>query len=534
MQARSGPRPRVFISYRWEDTGETASRLARDIERSFGREAVFLDQERLEGGDDWPRRLRDEVSRASVVFVLVGARWLTITDAATGAPRLENPEDWVRQEIEVALQAGSVVVPVLVAGAPPLTRSAMEHVPSLARLADLQASKLRREEWDGDLHRLQALLQARGFRAAEEGGGLVGLLSPRRLVIGGAAIVVVGGAVWMMMRPPPLTPAPPTPAPPTAATSSPSKGVVRTKSLDGTVTVRSLFAQDFAARRERFTIEARDPAGGQGLAESGIDADGSFRLAVRIEDEGLLPVELTWKWTAPDVFVLWPVVHPPAEPPFQGYKFSRINDLWVQEKLAAVADVRAGNFADADQRLRRLLALLDQYGDWGQPVMPGWTRAALTYKLLQEVCAAAAEYRGAIGRSKVGDARIAVERQWRRLQFTAAQSGSEPEVELARALNSWARFSREVYSKGQQSWPDRPVLSNPGILLESADYATWLREDLLAVADQLQWLRANRPAVPALRRLTVMQKKVFSDMADGHSEVVPMSALADLLNALVG
>ena len=109
---------RLFISYRTDDTAATASRLAHELALRFGPEAVFLAHKRIQGGENWPQRLRDEVTGACVVLVLLGARWLTLEDDKTGRPRVENPQDWVRQEIEAALAVGRDVLPVRVDEAP--------------------------------------------------------------------------------------------------------------------------------------------------------------------------------------------------------------------------------------------------------------------------------------------------------------------------------------------------------------------------------------------------------------------------------
>jgi hypothetical protein len=72
--------------------------------------------------------------------IVIGPRWLDIRDE-TGRPRLQNPGDFVRQEIETGLASGIPVIPVLVEGAtmPP----AQVLPPSLAPLTRLQAVNIR-------------------------------------------------------------------------------------------------------------------------------------------------------------------------------------------------------------------------------------------------------------------------------------------------------------------------------------------------------------------------------------------------------
>ncbi len=160
--------PYLFISYREADTGQAASRLYADLEREMTSDEVFLDTERIEGGDLWSDRLRTEAERASVMIVLVGERWLTSYNPSTGDRRLNEPLDWVRTEIEAGLQSAScLVVPVLVDGAKPLTESALQTVPSIAELAKVQALKLRRDHWKADVENVLDYLCKRGFHRQE-------------------------------------------------------------------------------------------------------------------------------------------------------------------------------------------------------------------------------------------------------------------------------------------------------------------------------------------------------------------------------
>ena len=73
--------PKVFISYRVSDTRPTASRLAAELARRFGDDAVFLDHRSIEPGEAWPDRLATEAGRAAAVLVLIGKDWLSARDA---------------------------------------------------------------------------------------------------------------------------------------------------------------------------------------------------------------------------------------------------------------------------------------------------------------------------------------------------------------------------------------------------------------------------------------------------------------------
>jgi hypothetical protein len=51
------------------------------------------------------------------MLVLIGNTWSSALDR-TGKRRLDMPKDWVRQEIETALELDIPIIPVCVQGAP--------------------------------------------------------------------------------------------------------------------------------------------------------------------------------------------------------------------------------------------------------------------------------------------------------------------------------------------------------------------------------------------------------------------------------
>jgi hypothetical protein len=57
--------------------------------------------------------LNDQVARCDVLIAVIGKNWLAATDE-TGGRRLDNPDDFVRVEIESALAQKKRVIPVLV------------------------------------------------------------------------------------------------------------------------------------------------------------------------------------------------------------------------------------------------------------------------------------------------------------------------------------------------------------------------------------------------------------------------------------
>jgi TIR domain len=103
----------IFISYRREDTAANAGRIYDHLSDRFGEDHVFMDVDSIAIGLDFTKAVVEAVSACSLLLVLVGKDWLSSTDN-NGRRRIDNPDDWVRIEIETALQRDIPVVPVLV------------------------------------------------------------------------------------------------------------------------------------------------------------------------------------------------------------------------------------------------------------------------------------------------------------------------------------------------------------------------------------------------------------------------------------
>jgi hypothetical protein len=109
--------PRIFISYRREDSGDAAGRLCDRLQTRFGRGNVFMDVDSIPYGVDFPQHLAQTVSRCDVLLAVIGQRWLEARYAdgpKQGQRRLDDPEDFVRIEIQSALTRAIAVVPVLI------------------------------------------------------------------------------------------------------------------------------------------------------------------------------------------------------------------------------------------------------------------------------------------------------------------------------------------------------------------------------------------------------------------------------------
>jgi hypothetical protein len=93
------------------------------------------------------------IASASVVLVVIGPRWLTIREPNGGGPRLDNPNDFVRIEVELAIEHNIPIIPIPVQDVkmPP----ADDLPTSLASLAYRNAAKVRpNPDFQGDMIRV--------------------------------------------------------------------------------------------------------------------------------------------------------------------------------------------------------------------------------------------------------------------------------------------------------------------------------------------------------------------------------------------
>jgi hypothetical protein len=191
--------PKIFISYRREETAGHAGRLYDAIGARFGERNVFMDVD-LAPGIDFVEQITEAVGACDALLVVIGPTWATTLDDR-GHARLADPNDFVRLELETALRRPDVrVIPLLVAGARmPDPDDLPESVRTLARRNALALSDLR---WRDDIRRLVSTLDAlrdgqRDLAETAAGDPPAAAAPARRrwLLLAGAALAVGGIAL---------------------------------------------------------------------------------------------------------------------------------------------------------------------------------------------------------------------------------------------------------------------------------------------------------------------------------------------------
>jgi hypothetical protein len=118
--------------------------IADALAARFGRYNVFYASDTIRAGDSFPPAIIDWLTECDALLVVIGDRWLQ--------PKLDDPHDWVRREIEFALTHGKRVIPIRLDNTPRLDRALLP--PEIADLALLQDRPLRHRNGDYDFARL--------------------------------------------------------------------------------------------------------------------------------------------------------------------------------------------------------------------------------------------------------------------------------------------------------------------------------------------------------------------------------------------
>jgi pterin-4a-carbinolamine dehydratase len=167
--------PEVFISYRREDSGPSARRLADTLAYAFGPEMVFIDTDSIRSAENWQHRINGALASASVLLVVIGPKWLFAQDE-DGRRRLDFDGDWVRNEILAALSAGRHVLPILVSGAKLPKPTSLPDV--IRPLTNFQKYALQDEYWERDTSELIRRLGELGLKKVDPHGADRDVLYP--------------------------------------------------------------------------------------------------------------------------------------------------------------------------------------------------------------------------------------------------------------------------------------------------------------------------------------------------------------------
>lgn len=158
----------IFINYRTKGGKAVAYGCDDRLSTRFGPDSVFLARKSIAPGNNYVETLDQAARRSQVLLAVIDEEWLDAPDRHQPAKRaLDNPQDWVRREIEEALSSGALVVPLLIGRY--VEQLDPHRLPSsLGELAECQYVRI-------DLHTMDSDLTGLGDRLVQQVPGLAAL-----------------------------------------------------------------------------------------------------------------------------------------------------------------------------------------------------------------------------------------------------------------------------------------------------------------------------------------------------------------------
>lgn len=147
----------IFIGYRRDDTGDSVGRIYDKLCERFGKDHIYKDVDKTPIGKDFGAHILGVLPTCRVFLAIIGKQWLDMR-TPDGKRRIDDPQDWVRIELETALNTpGLQVVPVLINDA---VIPAEKDLPEpLRALSLLNAAKVRRDpDFHVDMERLMTAI----------------------------------------------------------------------------------------------------------------------------------------------------------------------------------------------------------------------------------------------------------------------------------------------------------------------------------------------------------------------------------------
>lgn len=182
----------IFLSYRRDDTGDMAGRLAAQLRRLPQKPSVFFDVDGIAYGQDFLDRIMGVVPKSDVVLVLIGGAWRS---ARADGARILDDNDVVRAEVALALRTNRRVIPLLYNNTRmPTEQELPEDLRALPRINGIE---IRRNYFDRDIEILFDAIwgeqpQRPGRSVVTRISGVVGRALAGSAIAG---VIMVGGLV---------------------------------------------------------------------------------------------------------------------------------------------------------------------------------------------------------------------------------------------------------------------------------------------------------------------------------------------------
>jgi formylglycine-generating enzyme required for sulfatase activity len=129
-----------------------AGRIYDRLRTHFGEDALFIDMDSIPYGVDFREHIAQAVDKCGVMLAVIGPNW---SGKSESGRRIDDARDFVRIEVEVALQRRLPVIPVLIDRTPMPAESDLP--PSLSALAYRNAIDI--DQWRDFHHHVDRLIK---------------------------------------------------------------------------------------------------------------------------------------------------------------------------------------------------------------------------------------------------------------------------------------------------------------------------------------------------------------------------------------
>lgn len=250
---------------------------------------------------------------------------------------------------------------------------------------------------------------------------------------------------------------------------------------------------------------------------------------------------LTWDLFNECKYVLWPLdLSPGKDLNYNQFMFLAFNDAYGTQLQSIKKRINHGNFQNANAMLQEITDLYAYYGE-----NSNIATLKKKYDLLKEITNAASLYRNEVlvWRSKISEEMVSFERLWRRERINLASYESFDVVsDLFVSMNGWSEFSRQMYSRNQEAWPDKSINNlgqDAASFFHKTEYKDLMSKDVRLILEKLNLPHVieyiNKRKHESNTRLNYYPQQALDDsdnIIKSDANEISLSRLANLLTAL--
>ena len=107
----------IMVSYRRADAQDMAGRISDYLIGKYGEKSVFFDVNSIPTGVNYRNRIENAILGSDVMVAVIGLHWLGKNPDGK-LPRISDPGDPVRVEIETAMKHKKPILPAAESGRP--------------------------------------------------------------------------------------------------------------------------------------------------------------------------------------------------------------------------------------------------------------------------------------------------------------------------------------------------------------------------------------------------------------------------------